>query len=195
MQCVICTTTSFPKVSGQIFLHCYVCLGESASLEAGPINLICTKKTVSTHLEDTIRLSRLLSRDGWAIRRLGLISCLASFPFCLSSGFASKLEYQDGPSDPQFGHSRIVLEACQPCCIGSSLYICTALYGQGRKSLRILESQVQVPGFETSRCQCSDAGATSLDPAEKLKAELIKQVTEAWWSMQRDVNQKTQEAV
>ena len=143
----------------------------------GSNNLICTKKTVSTHLEDT-RLSRLLSRDGWAIRRLGLISCLASFPFCLSSGFASKLEYQDGPSDPQFGHSRIVLEACQPCCIGSSLYICTALYGQGRKSLRILESQVQVPGFETSRCQCSDAGATSLDPAEKLKAE-IKQVTEA----------------
>ena len=95
MQCVICTT-SFPKVSGQIFLHCYVCLGESASLEAGPINLICTKKTVSTHLEDTIRLSRL-SRDGWAIRRLGLISCLASFPFCLSNGFASKLEYQDIP--------------------------------------------------------------------------------------------------
>lgn len=42
-----------------------------------------------------------------------------------------------------------------------------------------------MPGFETSRCQCSDAGATSLDPAEKLKAELIKQVTDSHRSMQR----------
>eukprot|EP00490_Sorites_sp_Unknown_P001697 CAMPEP_0114667064 /NCGR_PEP_ID=MMETSP0191-20121206/33692_1 /TAXON_ID=126664 /ORGANISM="Sorites sp." /LENGTH=285 /DNA_ID=CAMNT_0001916349 /DNA_START=1 /DNA_END=858 /DNA_ORIENTATION=- len=57
-------------------------------------------------------------------------------------------------------------------------------------------SQVQVPpGFEASCRQavCSDAaGATSLDPAEELKAELIKQVTEA---CKEHVNQKTQEAV
>lgn len=56
-------------------------------------------------------------------------------------------------------------------------------------------SQVQVPpGFEAScrKAVCSEAGATSLDPAEELKAELIKQVTEA---CKEHVNQKTQEAV
>ena len=125
MPGVICTT-SFKKsvltdFSPLLRLPWRICIG------GGSNKPICTKnrhlrtlkipsdsvdsgcKLITQLRESSCKLEMVGPLGGW-----GLLSCLASIPFRLSNGFASKSEYQDGGRDPQFGHSRIVLVACQP---------------------------------------------------------------------------------